>query len=172
MSNVPTQTHRTLTVKVAPHVYDITNLPAVLTRVGSRSGSYLGPLPDGPTAEPAGARGHQLVHQAEQEAHGLTAALRAAHPGDLVPADAPAVDPRRGARQPAVLQLPGSVHLLHLVQHGAASHIPQETVNVVESMRQQGRNDLLQRQMLQVCVRQRLDERHVSVRDDAGPRPG
>lgn len=123
--------------------------------------SYLGPLPDRLAPEPAGAHGDQPIDQVEQVADGLAAALRAAHPGDLIPADAPAVDPRGGARQLAVLQRSGAVHVLHLVQHGVPGQLPEETVHIVEAVSQQGRDDPLQSQTLQVRVRYVLDKRHL-----------
>lgn len=103
----------------------------VALRVGL---SYLGSFPDRLVAEPAGAHGDQLIDQVQQEADRLAAALRPAHPGDFVPADAAPVDARDGACQPAVLQRSGAVHLLHLLQHGAPGHLPEETVHVAEAV--------------------------------------
>lgn len=122
--------------------------------VPTRSGtSYLGPGSDGLAPEPAGARRHQLVDQVEEEADRLAAALWAAHPGDLVPANALPVDARDGAGQPSVLQRSGAVHVRHLIQHGSPGQLSQETVHVVEAVRLQGRDEALHRNALQVCVR-------------------
>ena len=124
--------------------------------------SYLGPLPDRLASQPAGAHGDQLIDQVEQEVDGLAAALGAAHPGGLIPADAPPVDAGDGACQPAVLQRSGAVHLLHLIQHDVPGQRPEEAVHVVEAVGQQRRDDALQRQTLHVRVRQVLDDGHLN----------
>lgn len=135
----------------------------------SIAASYLGPLLDRLAPEPSAAHGDHLIDQVEQEADRLAAALRPAHPGDLVPADAPPVDARDGAGRPSVLQRPGTVHLLHLIQHGVPDQLSEKTVHIVEAMRQQGRDDQLQHQMLQVRVRYRFDKRHFNGRGDLRP---
>lgn len=136
--------------------------------VALQTDSYLGSLPDRLVSQPAGAHGDELIDQVEQEADGLAAALRPAHPGDLVPADALPVDARDGACQPAVLQRSGAVHLLDLLQHGAPGHLSQETVHIAEAVSLQSRDEPLQSQTLQVRVRDVLDERHVTGGGDVG----
>lgn len=121
---------------------------------------HLGPFPDHLVPQPAGAHGDQPIDQVEQEADRLAAALGAAHPGGLVAADAPPVDSRGGAGEPAVVQRPGAVHLLHLVQHGAPGHLPEEAVHEVEAVGEQGRDHPVQSQPLQVRVGQLLDDGH------------
>lgn len=124
-----------------------------LTRIALPAGpSYLGPLPDRLAPEPPGAHRDQLIDQVEQEADRLAAALGPAHPGDLIPADAPPVDAGDGAGQPAVLQRSGAVHLLHLIQHCVPGQLPEETVHIAEAVGQQGRDDPLQSQTLQIRV--------------------
>lgn len=140
------------------HVFDVTG---PVSRVTRHHG--LRPLPDRLVPQPAGAHGDQFIDQVEQEADRLAAALRPAHPGDLVPADAPPADARDGAGQPAVLQRSGPVHLLHLVQHGVPGQLPEKTVYMAETVRQQRRDDPLQRQTLQIRVRYVLDKRHLNV---------
>lgn len=142
-------------------------LPAL--NLNQASVSYLGPLPDLLAPEPARAHGDEFIDEVEQEVDRLAAALGPAHPGDLIPADFPPVDAPDGAGQLAVLQRSGAVHVLHLLQHDAAGQLPEDTVHVAEALRQQRRDDPLQRQTLQVRVRDVLDERHLNGGGDVGP---
>lgn len=123
--------------------------------------SHLGPFPDHLVVpQPAGAHGDQPVDEVEQEADRLAAALGPAHPGDLVAADGPPLDPGGGAGEPAVVQRPGAVHSLHLVQHGGPGHLPEEPVHEVEAVVEQGRNHSVQSQPFQVGVGQLLGDGH------------
>lgn len=145
------------------YVFDIARPVSWVTRHHS-----LGSLPNGFVSQPPGAIRDQLIDQVEQKVDRLASALRPAHPGDLVSADAPPVDCRDGAGQPAVLQDSGGVHVLHLIQHGAPGQLPEESIHVVEAVFLQGRDDLLKSQTLQFRVRQMFNKRHFNDTGNLG----
>lgn len=144
--------------------HHVTAADVSVFKVSKEGRPYLRSFPDRLVSQAAGAHGDEPINQIEQEADRLAAALRAAHPGDLIPADALAADARDRAGQPAVLELSGAVHLHHLVQHGASGQIPEETVHVAEAVGQQSRNEPLQSQALQVRVRHVLNKGHFDGR--------